>query len=148
MPQSLTFILVHVIFSTKDRAPLLRDAVRADLFAYLATVARNAGCECYRAGGVADHVHLAIGLSRTIAIAALVEDLKTASSRWLKTQGIAQFGWQRGYGAFSVGRSDFEALIGYIEAQEAHHRKVDFRDEFRAILRKYGVASDERYLWD
>ncbi len=148
MPQSLTFILVHIIFSTKDRAPLLNDAIRDDLFAFLATVARNAGCECYRVGGVADHVHLAIGLSRTLTIAALIEELKTSSLRWLKTRGLAEFSWQRGYGAFSVGRSDFDSLMRYIDTQEAHHRVVDFGDELLAILKRYGVASDERYLWD
>ena len=86
MPQSLSMMLVHVVFSTKDRAPLLATSVRPHLYAYLATVARNAGCECYRAGGVADHVHLAIRLARTITIATLIEELKTSSSHWLKTQ--------------------------------------------------------------
>ena len=148
MPQSLTFVLLHVIFSTKDRAPLLNETVRPELFAYLATVTRNAGCECYRAGGVADHVHLAIGLGRTITIAALIEELKTSSSMWLKKNGVQEFAWQRGYGAFSVGRSDMDALNRYVDGQEAHHRKVDFRDELRMILERYGVAHDERYVWD
>ena len=148
MPQSLTFILVHVIFSTKDRQPFLAEDRRPDLFAYLATVARKHGCECLRAGGVADHVHLAIGLGRTLTVAALIEELKTSSSRWMKTQGISQFAWQRGYRAFSVGRSDLDLIMRYIDRQEAHHRKIDFKDEFRAILQRYGVASDERYLWD
>jgi putative transposase len=104
MPQSLSYLLIHIIFSTKDRAPLLSPELRSDLFAYLATVARNANCECYRVGGVADHVHLAIRLSRTTTIAALVEELKTSSSKWLKTQSpaLANFAWQNGYGAFSA----------------------------------------------
>ena len=150
MPQSLSFVLVHVIFSTKDRLPLLRQDVRADLYAYLATVARNAGCECYRVGGVADHVHLAIRLARTTSVAALMEELKSASSKWIKTQSpaLAKFAWQRGYGAFSVGPADMAALVGYIEGQEAHHRKVTFQEEFRAFLKKYGVKCDERYMWD
>jgi putative transposase len=98
MPQSLSFLLVHIIFSTKDRAPLLSPEVRRDLYAYLATVARNAGGECYRAGGVSDHVHLAIRLSRTMAIAHLVEGMKTTSSKWLKTQSpaLGHFAWQHG----------------------------------------------------
>ena len=85
MPQSLAFLLVHVIFSTKDRAPVLDASVRPALYAYLATVARNAKCECYRVGGVADHVHLAVRLSRTTNVAELVEQLKSSSSKWLKT---------------------------------------------------------------
>lgn len=148
MPQSLTFLLVHVVFSTKDRLPMLAEGVRADLFAHLATVARNTGCECYRVGGVADHVHLAIGLSRTITVAALVEELKTSSSQWVKTQGIGAFAWQRGYGAFSVGRSEMNRLLAYIDRQEEHHRRMDYRAELRLLLQKYGVASDERYVWD
>ena len=98
MPQSLSLVIVHVIFSTKDRHPFLDPDARRKLHAYLATVARNAGCECYRAGGVADHVHLAIRLSRTITIAQLVEELKTASSKWLKplSPELAGFSWQRG----------------------------------------------------
>lgn len=148
VPQSLTFLLVHVVFSTKDRVPVLADAVRGDLFAYLATVARNGGCECYRVGGDADHVHLAVGLSRTITVAALIEELKTSSSQWLKTQGVTGFAWQRGYGAFSVGRSEMDRLLTYIDQQEVHHRKMDYREEFRLLLQKYGVLSDERYVWD
>lgn len=148
MPRSIALVLVHVIFSTKDRLPLLNDEVLPDLFAYLATVARNAGCECYRVGGVADHVHLAIRLGKGQTIAKLVEQLKTSSSRWLKTQGIPGFAWQIGYGAFSVGPADLEALLRYIDGQEAHHRKASFRDELSAFFRKYGLDADDEHLWD
>lgn len=117
MPQSLSFLLVHIVFSTKDRAPVLDAKVLPSLHAYLATVARGADCECYRVGGVADHVHLAVRLSRTFTTAKLVEELKTSSSKWLKTQSpeLAAFSWQRGYGAFSVGPSDLDALRHYID---------------------------------
>jgi len=150
MPQSLAFLLVHVIFSTKDRAPVLDASVRPALYAYLATVARNAKCECYRVGGVVDHVHLAVRLSRTTNVAELVEELKSSSSKWLKTQSptLSKFAWQRGYGAFSVGPADLNALTGYIDTQETHHRKQTFQEEFLAFLKKYGVEFDERYLWD
>jgi putative transposase len=101
-------------------------------------------------GGVADHAHLAIRLSRTITIAKLVEELKTSSSKWLKTQssGLARFSWQRGYGCFSVGPSDLDSLRAYIDNQEAHHKTRTFQDEYRMFLRKYGVAYDEAYVWD
>ena len=150
MPQSLSLVIIHVIFSTKDRQPLVDVALRPKLHAYLATVARTADCECYRAGGVTDHVHLAIRLSRTVTIADLVGELKTASSKWIKTQvpGLGGFAWQRGYACFSVGPADLKALESYIDDQEAHHRTRTFQEEFRMFLKKYGVNYDEAYMWD
>ena len=98
MPQSLSLAIIHLVFSTKDRQPFLNPTIRKDAHAYLAKVARNAGCECYRIGGVEDHVHLATRLSRTITIADVVEKLKTSSSKWLKSQApdLGDFAWQRG----------------------------------------------------
>ena len=150
MPQSLSLVIVHVIFSTKERRPFIDTDTRPKLHAYLATVARNAGCEAYRVGGVADHVHFAIRLSRTITIADLVETLKTSSSKWVKTESrdLAPFAWQRGYGCFSVGPKDLHALTAYIDNQEHHHQKRTFQDEFRMFLNKYGVEFDEAYVWD
>lgn len=150
MPQSLSYLLTHIVFSTKDRTPVLDATVRTALLAYLATVARNVDCECFRVGGVADHVHLAVRLSRTLTMAKLIEELKTSSSKWLKTQSpaLASFAWQRGYGAFSVGPSDLNALLHYIDTQEEHHRARTFQDEYRAFLTKYGIEYDERYVWN
>jgi putative transposase len=150
MPQSLSYLLIHIVFSTKDRAAVLDARLRPALHAYLATVARNLDCECFRVGGVADHVHLAVRLSRTITMAKLIEELKTSSSKWLKTQSpaLTSFAWQRGYGAFSVGPSDLNALLHYIDTQEEHHRTRTFQDEYRAFLKKYGIEYDERYVWD
>jgi REP element-mobilizing transposase RayT len=148
MSQSLSFLLVHLVFSTKDRRPLLNESVRSGLHAYLATVAREKKCDCFRVGGVADHVHLAVRLHATKSVAKLVEELKTSSSRWLKVQGVEGFAWQRGYGAFSVNPADSSALVRYIEEQDAHHRKRDFQQEMRAFFEKYHVAFDERYVWD
>ncbi len=147
MPLSLSFVLVHVIFSTKERRPFIHEDFRADLFAYLATVARNSKCERYRVGGVVDHVHLAMRLARTETLAKIVEELKMSSSKWMKTH-VPAFSWQRGYGAFSVGPGDLNALIAYIDEQETHHRKHSFQDELRAFLTKYGVEFDEAHLWD
>jgi REP element-mobilizing transposase RayT len=105
---------------------------------------------CYRVGGIADHVHLAIRLARTADVASVVQELKASSSQWLKTKlpRLRRFAWQRGYGAFSVSPADLDALTRYIDAQEEHHRTVTFQDELRALLRKYGVEHDQRYLWD
>ncbi|MBJ7397066.1 MAG: IS200/IS605 family transposase [Akkermansiaceae bacterium] len=146
MPQPLS----HVIFSTKERRPCLVPDTRPKLHAYLATVARNVDCAAYRVGGVADHVHLALRLSRTITVAKLVETLRTASSKWVKTElpDLAAFSWQRGYGCFSVGPSDWDALKAYIDSQEEHHKTRTFRDEFWMFLKKYGVDYDEAYVWD
>ena len=150
MPQSLSFVVLHVIFSTKDRNALLDPDTRPKLHAYLATVARNADCECYRVGGVADHVHLAIRLPRTLTIASLVENLKTSSSKWLKTEShsLASFSWQRGYGCFSVGPTDLDSLCAYIDNQPEHHRTRTFQDEYRMFLKKYGIKYEEAYVWD
>jgi putative transposase len=150
MPQSLSLVIIHVVFSTKGRHPFLDPEMRPRLHAYLGAVARNIECEAFRVGGVADHVHLAIRLARTITIAALVQELKTASSKWLKAQSpaLVDFAWQRGYGCFSVGPSDLDALTAYIDDQESHHRSRTFQDELRRLLTKYGVEFDEAYLWD
>ncbi len=150
MPQSFALIIVHLVFSTKDRTPILNTSIRTALHAYLATVARNAGCECFRVGGVADHVHLAVSMSRTATTAKLIEELKTSSSKWLKMQSptLAAFAWQRGYAAFSVGPSDQAALRHYIDTQEEHHHKQTFEDELRAFLAKYGIEHNELYMWD
>ena len=124
--------------------------IRPALHAYLATVARNADCECYRVGGTADHVHLAVRFSRTITAAQLVEELKTSSSKWLKTQSpdLAGFSWQRGYGAFSVGPTNLDDLRQYIDNQEEHHCVHTFQEEYLAFLTKYGIEYEERYVWD
>jgi REP element-mobilizing transposase RayT len=150
MPQSLANVLLHLIFSTKNRTACLDADVRPGPHAYLATVARNADCECPRVGGTVDHVHLAIRFSRTITIAKLVEELKTSSTKWLKTRSpkLAGFAWQRGYGAFSVGPADIDALLAYIDTQEEHHRTRTFQEEYRTFLKKYGVEYDELYVWD
>lgn len=150
MPQSLNHTLIHLVFSTKDRMPFLTDDVRPDLHAYLATVARHNDGECYRVGGVADHVHLALRLSRTITIADLVSELKTSSSKWLKERSpaLAKFSWQRGYACFSIGPPDLDAVIQYIEGQEEHHRTKTFQEEYRSFLLHYGIEFDERYVWD
>jgi REP element-mobilizing transposase RayT len=150
VPQSLSKVIIHVIFSTKERHPYFELVIRNALHAYLSTIARDAGCECYRAGGVADHVHLALRLSRTITIASLIEKLKISSSKWLKTKGpeLARFSWQRGYACFSVGPQDVDELCAYIDGQEEKHRVRSFKHELRSFLKKYGVEFDEAYVWD
>ena len=151
MPQSLSNVLLHVIFSTKNREPLLGDAkLREQLHAYFVGALRNIECPTLIVGGVADHVHFLCRLSRTITIAGLVEEAKTGSSKWVKRQesGVPLFHWQSGYAAFSVSPSNAARVKRYIEEQESHHRVTTFQDELRAFLRRHQVEYDERYVWD
>ena len=151
MSQSLVQIYVHIVFSTKGRAPFLRDKdFRERTHAYLAGICKNLGCPALIVGGVEDHVHILCRLGKTIEVAALVRELKRDSSKWVKENGaqLMEFQWQAGYGAFSVSPPHVDALREYIENQEEHHRRESFQDEFRRICRKYGVEIDERYVWD
>jgi putative transposase len=149
MPQSLANLLTHLIFSTKNRAPLLADKdLRQRTHAYLAAALKDLQCPVLIIGGVADHVHILCQLAKTQSISSVMEHLKVSSSKWLKTQAIKGFGWQRGYGAFSVSQSHVSLVIRYIENQEEHHRTITFEEEFRSFLKRYRVAFDERYVWD
>ena len=150
MPQSLSRILIHLVFSTKDRRRVLTPAIRVELHPYLAGTLDNIDCPSLQVGGVEDHVHLTFGLSRTRTIADVVESVKTSSSKWIKTKSdeFAGFHWQRGYGAFSVSESDAEAVVTYIRNQEKHHHRTTFQEEYRRLLERYRVAYDERYVWD
>jgi REP element-mobilizing transposase RayT len=149
MSQSLSSLLVHLIFSTKDRCPFLgKSDLLQPTHAYLGGILRRVQCPAITIGGTADHVHAFFQLARTQNVAKVVEVLKSGSSQWLKSQGMPAFAWQRGYGCFSIGKSQTETLAHYIASQAEHHQKISFQEELREILRKYGVAFDERYLWD
>lgn len=149
MPQSIAHVIVHIIFSTKDRRAFLSREIRERLFPYIAQVIRCRGSECYRVGGVEDHVHLAVRLSRTDNLSKLVSEIKTSTSRRLKefSPGFDGFTWQQGYGAFSVSPEDLEALVSYIDKQEEHHAKMNFKDEMIEFFKSNEVDYDERYIW-
>ena len=119
-----------------------------EVHAYLGGVLRNHNCNPIEIGGVEDHVHILLGLSRTMTIAQVTEQVKTSTTKWIKTKGDPDFSWQSGYGAFSVGVREVEQMTGYIRNQEAHHRTISFQDEFRSLLREAGLEFDERYVWD
>jgi len=150
MPQSLAQLYTHLIFSTKNRAPVLNPEIRDALQAYLGGALRNLQSPCVTARCVADHVHVLYLQSKNLAPFKVVEEIKRAGSKWVKTQGPAHRGfyWQRGYGMFSVSASKVAAVKRYIHDQEKHHRKRTFQEEFREFLREYGVEFDERYVWD
>jgi REP element-mobilizing transposase RayT len=151
MSQSLSQVYLHIVFSTKDRRPFLSDInLRKATHAYLAGICRNHDSPAVIIGGVEDHVHVLCRMGRTITIADLIRELKRESSKWVKEQSakLGLFHWQAGYGAFSVSPSHVEPLKTYIATQEDHHRRETFQDEFRRLLKKYGIEYDERYVWD
>jgi putative transposase len=151
MSQSLVQIYVHIVFSTKNRAPYLKDrAIRDRLHAYLSGICKNQCSPSLRAGGSEDHVHILCRLSKTLDVATLIRELKRDSSKWIKDENprLADFYWQQGYGAFSVSPSHVDALVKYIANQEEHHRRETFQDEFRRLCKKYGVEIDEGYVLD
>ena len=150
MPQSLSKLIVHIIFSTKDREPWLDSNVRPRMHAYLATICRDVGTEFVHVGGVADHVHIVTTLPRTLSQAQLIEQIKKTSSKWIKAVDTRyrMFAWQRGYGAFSVSPSQLDAVLQYIDGQKEHHRTRTFQEEYRELLHKHGLDFDEHYVWD
>lgn len=150
MPQSLAQILVHLVFSTKNREPLLGDDIRDELHAYIGGIVEKQKGTLLKAGSVADHIHLLIVHPRTCAPSELVQDIKMGSSKWLKSKGAqyVNFHWQGGYGIFSISSTHRPALEQYIGNQAEHHRKATFQEEYRQLLERYGIQFDERYVWD
>jgi len=151
MPQSLANVLVHIVFSTKERRALLQNRdLRVEMHRYIAGISANLESPAIIVGGATDHVHLLACQSRTITLAEWVKELKRASSLWAKkkSQQWNLFQWQAGYGAFSVSQSQKQRVREYISNQEEHHRRLSFQDELRRLPKKHGVAFDERYVWD
>ncbi|MFO1477669.1 MAG: IS200/IS605 family transposase [Verrucomicrobiota bacterium] len=150
MSQSLAKILVHLVFSTKYREPLLRDDCRAELHKYMAAIFKEFGSPAIRINSVEDHVHVLFCQSKNHSLARVVEEIKKGSSKWIKTKGLHYrgFHWQNGYGAFSVSQSNWHSVERYIANQAEHHRKITFQEEYRAFLGRYQIPFDERYVWD
>jgi putative transposase len=151
MSQSLSKILVHIIFSTKNRAPFLRtQGLHEKMNAYMIGALENLRCPSLQVGTVDDHIHILCHLSRTMSVAELLEEIKKSSSKWVKTEAnsLSDFHWQAGYGAFSVSPSAVPEVKEYIANQEEHHRKRTFQEEFRLFLQRHGIEYDERYVWD
>jgi REP element-mobilizing transposase RayT len=150
MSQSLSKILVHLIFSTKNRRKILEASIRADLNSYMAGILQEWDSPAVIVGSVADHAHLLLCLSKNHALSKVVEQVKKGSSKWIKTQGkrYSDFQWQNGYGAFSVSQSNVSRVKIYIANQEEHHRLRLFEDEFRALLRRHQIEFNEKYVWD
>jgi len=150
MSQTLTSLLVHLVFSTKERVPIITPEVEPDLFAYIGGILRNHQSRLLDAGGTRDHVHLLVSQSKNIGVAQLLKEVKGSSSSWIKTQEreFRNFHWQDGYGAFSFGISDLPDLQRYVANQKEHHRVRTFKDELIQLLEENGIEHDERYLWN
>jgi REP element-mobilizing transposase RayT len=149
MPHSYASIFTHIVYSTKDRTPQIDAALEERLFPYLAGIVKQLDGKACIINGVSDHVHLLTETPATITLAELIGKVKGSSSKWIHETfpEHARFQWQRGYGAFSVSRSNVPVVARYIEHQKIHHRKATFTDEFRALLDKHGIGFDEKYLW-
>jgi len=139
-------ILLHLIFSTRERRPLMRPEFRNDLFAYLGGIVREMGGTALIVGGTADHVHMLVRVRPSQPAAEIARIVKTNSSRWIRER-CPDFAWQTGYGVFSVSESNVSAVKQYIASQEEHHSRRSFQDEFRMFLRKNGIVVDEKYVW-
>jgi REP element-mobilizing transposase RayT len=150
MGQSLVTNYLHIVFSTKHREPLIDSSVEEELYSYLGGICKSMECQPVKVGGYTNHIHILCLLSKKVALVKLMEELKSHSSKWIKAKGDAyqNFYWQDGYGAFSVNPSEVDVVISYIANQKKHHGGRTYQDEYRAILRKYGVEYDERYVWD
>ena len=148
MPQSLSKVSIHIIFSTKNRVDFLDDNIRPRLHGYIATLLRDVNSFVYRVGGTENHIHIACTLPRVESQSDFIGKLKNKSSKWLKQEGIKDFYWQHGFGIFSVSQSHVDILIQYIDNQMEHHKKETFQDEYKMFLEKYKTEYDEKYMWD
>jgi len=150
MGQSLVTNYLHIVFSTKHREALIYDPIEHELHDYLGGICKNLECQPITVCGYTDHIHILCMLSKKIALIKLMEELKSHSSKWIKTKGDAyrNFYWQDGYGAFSVNPSEVDVVIEYISKQKEHHSKKTFQEEYRAFLKKYKVDYEERYVWE
>lgn len=150
MGQSLVKNYLHIVFSTKYRKPSIQPSVETELYNYLGGICNKLECPPIIVGGYVDHIHILCMLSKKITLMKLMEELKSHSSKWIKTRGedYSDFYWQDGYGAFSVNPSQIDRVIAYIANQKRHHAKIDYKKEYRIILTTYKMPFDERYVWD
>ena len=148
MANTYTQILYHVVFSTKERIPALKEAQREKLFRYIWGIHQNLDCHLHRINGMEDHVHLLMSLHPSVSLAEYVLKVKTGSTRWVRKERVYQQfpGWQYGYGAFTLARHEKQAVIDYIKTQQEHHAQMGFVDEYKKLLADAGVAYDEKYL--
>jgi putative transposase len=149
MGHTYSDILLHIVFSTKERRRWIDAALKERLLPYIGGIAEQFNATLLASNGIEDHVHLLIMLPPAVEPAGLVRAMKAGSSRWIHEQWpeLAAFGWQEGYGVFSVSRSAISAVRQYLEEQEEHHHKRTFQEELRGLLKQHGIPFDEKYIW-
>jgi len=147
MSSTLTRILIHLVFSTRDRMPLITPDVRGKLYEYIRGIVHRKEASLFEIGGVPDHVHILVQIDPTMPLSGLVQNIKGGSSRWVKAHSKS-FYWQRGYGAFSVSESNRLVVERYIQNQETHHARHTFQSEFIQLLKRHGVPYEEEHVWD
>jgi len=147
MSSTLTRILIHLVFSTRDRMPLITPDVQDELYGYIRGTVHRKGASLYEIGGMPDHIHLLVQLDPTNPLSNLVQHIKGGSSRWVKTL-VKSFYWQRGYGAFSVSESNRLVVERYIQNQARHHARHAYQSEFLQLLKRHGVPYEDEHLWD
>ncbi len=150
MSQSLSDIVLHVVFSTKDRQPWIKTEIEEELYKYMRGIALELKCPIIEMNGVEDHVHILLHLNAMTSASDVISKLKSNSSRWMKAKGIHynHFSWQSGYAAFSVSRPIVEGAVEYVAQQKTHHKKVSFKEELLAMLKRAEIEYDEKYLWN
>jgi len=139
--------LVHCVFSTKQRRNIIQPEIQSDLWSFLGGIARKNGFKALMVGGTENHVHILLSLPAIMSLAKAMQLIKGASSHWMNEKYGKEFAWQEGYGAFTVGISQKDDTIAYIQRQAEHHRKQSFEEEFIAFLKKHNVEYDPRYVW-
>lgn len=149
MAQSLSKLYVHIIFHTKYNQDLIGANIEPELYAYIGGIIKANGSFPIKINGTENHIHILATMSKNIALAKFVEEIKRNSSRWIKTKGeqYQDFAWQGGYAGYSVSQSVVEKVERYIDKQKEHHKTVSFQDEYRKFLDEYSVDYDENYLW-
>ena len=150
MGRTYTNLDYHVVFSTKNRYGWISPKIENRVWEYLGGIANRNGMHPYQIGGIDDHLHLALGIPPTLAVSKALQLLKGGSSKWMGETfpELRCFGWQDGYGAFSVSKSILPSVIDYIREQREHHRHKTFQEEYREILAKHGISFIDQYLWD
>jgi REP element-mobilizing transposase RayT len=150
MSQSLANIIIHAVFSTKERQPWIQNDVEDELFKYISGISRDLESPIIICNGTQDHIHLLLRLGKTMSISKYISEVKSNSSRWIKSKGAQyrDFSWQNGYGAFSVACNKIDGVVQYIANQKEHHKTLTFKEELVAMLDKAKIPYDSKYLWD
>jgi len=148
--QSFSYILLHLVISTRERTKAIDDSIKLKLYKYFVEASACLNCQILEVGGMEDHVHVMLLLDRGITMTQYINEIKSVTTRWIKSLGerYSNFAWQHGYGVFSVSQFNTPGLRAYIRNQREYHRHMDFKEEMRNIYRAYDLAIDERYVWD